>query len=70
MLFRSSSQEPARGRKRRAPAWFSADIMDLIHDLRTRHRKVAIKGRIAASLATKGHMQTQEQVCMKIKVVQ
>ena len=45
------SQEPAWGRKRWAPAWSSADIVDLIqvwgeasnvHDLRTRHRKVAV----------------------------
>ncbi|XP_075777615.1 uncharacterized protein LOC142827225 [Pelodiscus sinensis] len=71
-----SSQEPARGRKRRAPAWSSAEIVDLIevwreasnvHNLRTSHRNAAVYGRMADSLAARGHQQTREQVRYKIK---
>ncbi|XP_075761936.1 uncharacterized protein LOC142819361 [Pelodiscus sinensis] len=70
------SQEPARGRKRRAPAWSSAEIVDLIevwgeasnvHDLRTSHRNAAVYGRMAASLAARGHQRSREQVRCKIK---
>ncbi|XP_075790975.1 uncharacterized protein LOC142830386 [Pelodiscus sinensis] len=71
-----SSQEPARGRKRRAPAWSSAEIVDLIevwgeasnvHDLRTSHRNAAVYGCMAASLASRGHQRSREQVRCKIK---
>ena len=70
------SQEPARGRKRRAPAWSSAEIVDLIevwgeasnvHDLRTSHRNAAVYGHMAASLAARGHQRSREQVRCKIK---
>ncbi|XP_075771609.1 uncharacterized protein LOC142823853 [Pelodiscus sinensis] len=70
------SQEPARGRKRWAPAWSSAEIVDLIevwgeasnvHNLCTSHRNAAIYCRMADNLATRGHMWTQDQVCCKIK---
>ncbi|XP_075793232.1 uncharacterized protein LOC142830640 [Pelodiscus sinensis] len=70
------SREPARGRKRRAPAWSSAEIVDLIevwgeasnvHDLRTSHRNAAVYGRMAASLAARGHQRSREQVRCKIK---
>ncbi|XP_075777349.1 zinc finger and SCAN domain-containing protein 29-like [Pelodiscus sinensis] len=72
------SQEPARGRKRRAPAWSSAEILDLIevwgeasnvHDLRTSHRNAAVYSRMADSLAARCHQWTQEQVRCKIKVL-
>ncbi|XP_075779237.1 uncharacterized protein LOC142827518 [Pelodiscus sinensis] len=70
------SREPARGRKRRAPAWSSAEIVDLIevwgeasnvHDLRTSQRNAAVYGRMAASLAARGHQRSREQVRCKIK---
>ncbi|XP_075782209.1 uncharacterized protein LOC142829028 [Pelodiscus sinensis] len=70
------SQEPARGRKRRAPTWSSAEIVDLIqvwgeasnvHDLRTSHRNAAVYSRMAASLAARGHQRSREQVRCKIK---
>ncbi|XP_075771795.1 uncharacterized protein LOC142823908 [Pelodiscus sinensis] len=70
------SQEPARGRKRWAPAWSSAEIVDLIevwgeasniHDLRTSHRNAVVYSRVADSLDTRGHMRTPEQVRCKIK---
>ncbi|XP_075754522.1 uncharacterized protein LOC142818495 [Pelodiscus sinensis] len=73
------SQEPARGRKRRAPAWSSAEIVDLIevwgeasnvHDLRTSHRNAAVYSRMAASLAARGHQRSREQVRCKIKDLQ
>ncbi|XP_075756415.1 uncharacterized protein LOC142818722 [Pelodiscus sinensis] len=69
------SQEPARGHKR-APAWSGAEIVDLIevcgeasnvHNLRTSHRNAAMYGRMADSLAARGHQRTREQVCCKIK---
>ncbi|XP_075782144.1 uncharacterized protein LOC142828939 [Pelodiscus sinensis] len=71
-----STQGPARGRRRRAASWTSAEVMDLIevwgqapnvHDLRTRRRNAAVYGRIAAAMATRGHRRTQEQVRIKIK---
>ncbi|XP_075786327.1 uncharacterized protein LOC142829584 [Pelodiscus sinensis] len=70
------SQEPARGRKRRAPAWSSAEIVDLIevwgeasyvHDLRTSHRNAAVYSCMAASLAARGHQCSREQVRCKVK---
>ncbi|XP_075766367.1 uncharacterized protein LOC142820891 [Pelodiscus sinensis] len=70
------SQEPARGRKRRAPAWSSAEIVDLIqvwgeasnvHNLLTSHRNAAAYGRMAASLAARGHHRSREHVRCKIK---
>ncbi|XP_075768763.1 uncharacterized protein LOC142821507 [Pelodiscus sinensis] len=70
------SQDPARGRKRRAPAWSSAEIVDLIqvwgeasnvHDLRTSHRNAAVYGRMADSLAARGHQRSWEQAHYKIK---
>ncbi|XP_075783959.1 uncharacterized protein LOC112543565 [Pelodiscus sinensis] len=69
------SQDPARGRKRRAPTWSSAEIVDLIevwgeasnvHDLRTSHRNAAVYGRMAASLVARGHQRSWEQVRWKI----
>ncbi|XP_075784880.1 uncharacterized protein LOC142829306 [Pelodiscus sinensis] len=70
------SQEPVQGRKRQAPTWSSTETVDLIevwgeasnvHDLRTSHRNAAVYSRMAASLATRGHMRTWEQVRCKIK---
>ncbi|XP_075789890.1 uncharacterized protein LOC142830207 [Pelodiscus sinensis] len=70
------SQEPARGRKRRTPAWSNAEIVDLIevwgeasnvHDLRTSHRNAAVYSHMAASLAARGHQRSREQVRWKIK---
>ncbi|XP_075755444.1 uncharacterized protein LOC142818587 [Pelodiscus sinensis] len=70
------SLEPVRGCKRRAPAWSSAEIMDLIevrgeasnvHDLHTSHRNAAVYGRMADSLTARGHQRSREQVSCKIK---
>ncbi|XP_075782212.1 uncharacterized protein LOC142829031 [Pelodiscus sinensis] len=68
-----------RGRKRRAPAWSSVEIVDLIevwgeasnvHDLCTSHRNAAVYGRMAASLTARGHQRSREQVRCKIKDLQ